>query len=608
MTSQNVVDIDQITNAVLVIDQHGFIAKANADAERLFGYEPGKLAGLGFNTLHFEKYRKPPEQSFDALFPNPAVHRMSRGLELYGVTRDCREIPIEISLGALADTGFSVAVARDTSATKRTPAEGHHRERALAQSIDQDRLHQLVLSSMSESLAVLDSKGKITAVNSAWTAFAHENGQDSTANLGVGADYLAVCKRAARTDPVAKRALAGIRSVLDGSLDNFRLEYPCHSPTIERYFSMSATAMKNAQGAIIVHTNLTELVRTLREVEHALSALMELKDRSQAENEYFQDAIKSTHDFEDIIGNSEAIRRTLKRVELVASTDSTVLLLGETGTGKELLAHAIHARSERRSRPLIKVDCCTLPSGLIESELFGHEKGAFTGAYQSKIGRFELADDGTIFLDEIGELPIDLQSKLLRMLDTGEFERLGSQQVRTANVRIIAATNRNLSKAIREGTFRADLYYRLSTFPIDIPPLRERREDIAPLVSFFVTRLAAEGGKTIRSISKASLRALETYDWPGNVRELRNVIERSVILCQTETLELSESLGEFESQTPGSMGPLKQDLQAVERARILRALDASQWKIKGDGNAASRLGLAPSTLRSKMKMLDITRP
>jgi len=471
--------------------------------------------------------------------------------------------------------------------------------------IDQNSLYQLVLSSMGDSLAVLDSNGKIIAVNRAWTDFARENGRDSNANLGVGADYLDVCKRAARSDALAQRALAGIQGVLNGTLDHFRLEYPCHSPTVERFFSVSVTPMKDGQGAIMLHTNLTDLVRAQRELERALAEIAQLKEKLQSENQYLHEMIESSHDFHEIIGNSELLRKTLRQLELVAETGSTVLLLGETGTGKERFAHAIHARSARKTRPLITVDCGTLPSGLIESELFGHEKGAFTGAYEPRVGRFELAHEGTIFLDEIGELPLDVQAKLLRVLEEGEVRRLGSQQARKVDVRVVAATNRDLEKATREGKFRADLYYRLSVFPITIPALRERREDIAPLVAFFVTRCSAELGKTFHSVSKESLGALEAYDWPGNVRELRNVIERSVILCQGETLELTESLGGVRAQPSRSKGLLKQDLAGLERARILRALEESDWKIKGDGNAASRLGLAPSTLRSKMRTLNL---
>jgi transcriptional regulator with GAF, ATPase, and Fis domain len=314
------------------------------------------------------------------------------------------------------------------------------------------------------------------------------------------------------------------------------------------------------------------------------------------------------HDFEEIIGNSPALAATLRKVEMVAPTGSTVLLLGETGTGKELLARAIHARSGRSHRPLIKVDCTTLPEGLIESELFGHVKGAYTGAHDTRLGRFELAHEGTIFLDEIGELPLDLQSKLLRVLENGEMQQIGSKEERTVDVRVIVATNRDLEEEVRGGHFRSDLYYRLGVFPIESPPLRERREDIPPIVSFFVSRSAAAMGKSISRIDQTTMDKLVAYDWPGNVRELRNVIERAVILCSGKTLRVEESLGGVISGAAETPGSFKQDLHAIERTQIQQVLITSNWKIKGKGGAADRLGLKPSTLRSRIHRLGISRP
>jgi len=292
----------------------------------------------------------------------------------------------------------------------------------------------------------------------------------------------------------------------------------------------------------------------------------------------------------------------------VAPTDSTVLLMGETGTGKELLARAIHARSGRSHRPLVKVDCSTLPEGLIESELFGHVKGAFTGAHETKEGRFELAHEGTVFLDEIGELPMDLQSKLLRVLENGEMQRVGSKEDRTVDVRVIAATNRDLAGEVREGRFRSDLYYRLGVFPIESPPLRDRREDIPAIAALFASRSAAAMGRSFSKIDRATMDNLVAYDWPGNVRELRNIIERAVILCSGKTLAVEEKLSDAISRTRETPGSFKQDLHAIERTQILEALKASNWKVKGTGGAADRLGLKPSTLRSRMQRLGISRP
>jgi PAS domain S-box-containing protein len=366
------------------------------------------------------------------------------------------------------------------------------------------------------------------------------------------------------------------------------------------------------------HTDVSELQRTVeelflqtRELEAVNGRLRELargKDQLQVETEYLRDHLRREHGFSEIVGRSDVMLSTLHKVEQAAKTDATVLVLGETGTGKELLARALHARSNRKSRPLVSIDCTTLPSALVESELFGHEKGAFTGAHETRVGRFEMADSGTVFLDEIGELSLGLQAKLLRVLQDGEFQRLGSRKQRKVDVRIIAATNRNLKEEVREGRFRADLYYRLSVFPLESPPLRERREDIPLLASYFLSRFRTTVGKRIDSIAESSMDALMAYDWPGNVRELQNVIERSAILCTGDTLIVGEALGDVVVSDREPATALKRDLNGVESARIRRALEESGWKVKGEGNAASRLGLKPSTLRSRMKKLGIARP
>jgi PAS domain S-box-containing protein len=363
-------------------------------------------------------------------------------------------------------------------------------------------------------------------------------------------------------------------------------------------------------GGIIMFTEV------ITERKQAEEEIRRLKERLEAENVYLRGELSGVHRYGELTGQTRAIQKVLLQVEQVAATDMTVLILGETGTGKELVARAVHARSARRERPLVKVNCSALPSELIESELFGHEKGSFTGASTRQIGRFELADGATIFLDEIGDLPLKLQSKLLRVLQEGEFERLGSSKTIHVNVRVIAATNRNLTEALRKETFRSDLYYRLNVYPIHLPPLRDRTEDINSLAATFLDEASGRLGRTFEEISPSVLEALRRYDWPGNVRELQNVIERAAVTSMGRLLELPEewhpvahrneafaqsSMSDSRSDGPGST------LMDLERAHIIQVLNQARWKIEGPKGAAVILGLHPSTLRSRMQKLGIQR-
>ncbi len=341
-----------------------------------------------------------------------------------------------------------------------------------------------------------------------------------------------------------------------------------------------------------------------------------LKGRLEKENVYLQEEIRNVHNFEEIVGSSPALLSLLRKVDQVAPTDSSVLIYGETGTGKELVARAIHDRSNRKDRPLVKVNCSAISAGLVESELFGHVKGAFTGAFERRIGRFELADGGTIFLDEVGELPLDTQVKLLRVLQEREFEPVGSNKSIRVDVRIICATNRNLHDSIKAGTFRSDLYYRLNVFPLIVPPLRERREDIAQLAMFFLSRYARNLGKRIDGISAAATLKLTNYSWPGNIRELQNLIERALILCNGPILELEENLSsisgafrltDFAPPVFRADEPPPKTLQEVEREHILAILDQTRGVIEGASGAAKALGLHPNTLRHRMEKLGIKR-
>lgn len=336
----------------------------------------------------------------------------------------------------------------------------------------------------------------------------------------------------------------------------------------------------------------------------AYEEIGELKARLEQENVYLQEEIKTQHNFEEIVGESPAITKVLKAVETVAPTDATVLICSETGTGKELVARAVHHLSPRKGKPLVKINCATLPTNLIESELFGHERGAFTGALSRKIGRFELADGGTIFLDEIGDLPLDMQTKLLRVLQEGEFERVGGTRTIKVDVRVIAATNRDLEKAMQEERFRSDLYYRLNVFPISLPALRDRKEDIELLVKHFVKKCCTRIGKEIETIPQQGMDALVSYRWPGNIRELENVIERAVILSEGRNLQLDDCLPRPEA-TSGASPTVT--LDEVQRAHIIEVLQLTGGRVSGERGAARILGIKPTTLESRMKKLGIER-
>jgi len=366
---------------------------------------------------------------------------------------------------------------------------------------------------------------------------------------------------------------------------------------VQTLASQSAISMEIAQ-------LYAERTRAEEELRKALSEVEDLKNKLQAENIYLQEEIKSQHNFEQIVGVSVAIKKVFQNIEKVARTDSTVLITGETGTGKELVSRAIHTLGNRAKGPLITVNCAALPAGLIESELFGHEKGAFTGALSRKKGRFELADGGTIFLDEIGEIPMETQTKLLRVLQEQEFERVGGTQPLKIDVRVIAATNKDLEQLVKAGIFRADLYYRLNIFPIVVPPLRDRREDIPLLTAYFVSTFARRMGKKVDRVSPRVQHDLTTYSWPGNVRELANVLERAVILCDGGFLEQDH----VTVSGPRTLSSEDFNLEETERQHILKALQKTDWRVGGAGGAAELLGLNRTTLLARMKKLGIARP
>jgi len=403
------------------------------------------------------------------------------------------------------------------------------------------------------------------------------------------------------------RLRAAIEKAAAGEFVRFDVEHPDADGHI-RYFDFSLNPLRDAAGEVEYLVpearDITEIKSTEIALQQALTELKSLKDQLQKENRFLKEEMRQERDRAGMVGQAPVFKKVLAQIEQVAPTDATVLIVGETGTGKELIVNAIHELSGRKDRQLVKVNCAALPSSLIESELFGYEKGAFTGALSRKFGRFELAHGGTLFLDEIGDLSIDLQAKLLRVLQESEFERVGGSETVKVDVRVIAATNRDLGKLLLNGNFREDLYYRLNVFPILMPALRDRRKDIPLLAHHFMNRYRAELGKAVLSISKNDMDALSAYHWPGNIRELQNIIERATIICSGNQLEF----GDWFAKNPKAEA---QDdtatLQELQREHICRTLEKTSWRVSGKGGAAEILGLKPTTLEARMKKLGIRR-
>ena len=383
------------------------------------------------------------------------------------------------------------------------------------------------------------------------------------------------------------------KGVFEGTPHEFETRLLRHDGKF-RWFLVRRNPLKDEQG------HITRWFVTATDIEDRKQA----EEKLRYENVALREELGKSSMFEEVVGSSSVLQSVLERAAKVAPTDSTVLIMGETGTGKELIARAIHQRSKRSEHPFITVNCAAVPSSLIMSELFGHEKGAFTGAVQRRLGRFELAEGGTLFLDEVGDLPLETQITLLRVLQEHEFERVGGTEVLRADVRVISATNRDLQAAIADGAFRSDLYYRLNVFPIKLPPLRERKDDVPLLVNYFVDRYAKRAGKKIKHIQKKALEALEEYSWPGNVRELQNVIERSLIICDTNEFSIDKS---WVANEPQPWGGAPSNQKTNERKRIEAALVQSDGKISGKNGAAAKLGIPASTLESKIRSLRINK-
>jgi PAS domain S-box-containing protein len=502
---------------------------------------------------------------------------------------DTRPLPAEPRNLAL----FRIFAARAAAELRRLRAEADLRGR-------EEELACLVNSAM-DAIIELDQAMRVTRVNPAG-----ERLLGTSARAVMGRDFR--CFLSPESGELLLRHVRDLDGPPDGGRSKWITGHFAGRRQDGAVFPVEATVSRFRVRHQTFHVLILRDVNARLEAEQRIRSLM-------SEREYLREEVKALHNFEDIIGQSPALLRVLQDVEQVAPTQTTVLLLGETGTGKEVMARALHAMSPRKDRPFVKVNCAAVPATLIESEFFGHEKGAFTGATRSREGRFALAHGGTIFLDEVGELPLDLQAKLLRVIQEGEFEPVGSSHTRRVDVRIVAASNRDLARGVREGTFREDLYYRLNVFPICIPPLREREDDIVLLACVFAKRFAHRLGRALEPLSDDCLRRLKAYGWPGNVRELQSVIERAVITSRDGRLNLDRALPADPGRTPDEIRPRDPpcvrtvgELAVLERENLLRALTTTGWRVAGERGAARLLGMKPSTLNSRLKALGIQRP
>jgi PAS domain S-box-containing protein len=568
-------------DAIVVTDAEGSITSINSQVERLFGYGRQQLIGQSVEILVPDRFRQGHPGHRSAYKAHAIVRPMGAGLELFGRRMDGSEFPVDIMLSPMetADGHVVISVIRDISDRKKA-------QEAVLRSEAQFRA---LFEFSPDAIVASDQEGRITEINArVESMFGYQRGE----LLGQSIDIL-VPERFRHTHPARRKDYASAARVrpMGAGLEL----YGRRKDGSEFPADIMLGPVETIDGRIVL-----SVIRDLTEKRQAEESLR----RSELQKRYLEEELNTEARFEEIIGESMGLKRVLKLVETVSATDVTVLILGETGTGKEVIARAIHQLSPRNDHVMVKLNCAAIPAGLLESELFGHERGAFTGAVDRKIGRLELAHEGTLFLDEIGDLPLELQPKILRALQEKEFERLGSNKPIPVNVRLVAATNRDLAKMVAEGQFRSDLYYRLRVFPILLPPLRERREDIPLLVRYFVDRHARKLYKKIETIPEETMRVLTHWDWPGNIRELENFIERAVILTRGPVLR--PPLGELEM--PGEGTPVREySLEATEREHILRVLRETKGKIGGSAGAAARLGLIRTTLNSKMKKLGIER-
>jgi formate hydrogenlyase transcriptional activator len=627
--------IESAPDAIVVSDEQGLICLVNAQTEKIFGYSRDELLGEPIEKLVPGRFRHAHVRHRNEYKAAPRTRPMETGRELYGLKRDGSELTIEISLSSVATGKRRVvcAIIRDVSG------------RIAAQKARRQMEFETALAGLSAVFINLSPEYADQEITNGLKTLARAvDGHRATlAQMeATSGDFLVThCWADEGYPEFPKRFVRGILPWLTGRIkagETVCLEKPEDLPPEARgekeymeslgvvstlvvpvyvggkltggmscdafgkHQKWDAALISRVKGVADIFANALARKQADESLRQAYAEIHELKEQLEKENAYLREEIDLEQHHNAVVGNSAAIRAVLKKAEQVASTDSTVLILGETGTGKELIARTIHEMSGRNKRPMVKTNCAALPATLIESELFGREKGAYTGALAREIGRFELADQSTIFLDEIGEIPPEVQSKLLRMLQEGQFERLGSAKTIEVNVRVIAATSRNLQAMVKDGKFREDLFYRLNVFPIVIPPLRERPEDIPALVWHILKELGARMGRNVEGVHAKTMREFQRYSWPGNVRELRNIIERNLILSTGPILQ-----AEFPELEQTSNRGMRR-LDEMEAEYFLSVLQSTRWRVRGTAGAAEVLGLKPTTLEAKLKKLGIRRP
>jgi PAS domain S-box-containing protein len=574
-------------DAIISVDSDQRVLLFNHGAEKVFGYTASEVIGEPLDLLMPQRFVEAHRGYIDEFAESPDVARpMGQRREVFGRRKDGGEFAAEASISKLdlGDELVFTVILRDITERKRAAEE-------LQQVTQESRCREAELRQLidfvPQHIIVLGPDGHRLYANKVSLEYSGHTLEEFRA-----ADYHSVV-HPDDLDPIrseAQQVAAGTPFEMEGRMLGKDGRY--------RWFLLRYNPLRGEDGHIV------RWYVTGTDIDDRKQA----EERVHRENIALRDEVDKTSMFEEIVGASPALQAVLSRVAKVAPTESTVLISGETGTGKELIARAIHKRSVRAAHAFVSVNCAGVPQSLIASELFGHEKGAFTGAVQRRLGRFELAEGGTLFLDEVGELPAETQIALLRVLQEREFERVGGNKVVRADVRLITATNRDLQAAVDAGAFRSDLFYRLNVFPIEMPALRERRDDIPTLVEYFIARYASRVGKKISGIDNKTLELLRSYPWPGNIRELQNVIERSVILCETKTFSIDENWLSSQSPTPPPVSPaLNHRLASNQRTLIEAALAEAKGRVSGPSGAAARLGIPPSTLDSKIKALQIDK-